>query len=97
VLLKGPVHLDSVCEGVLSLSGKLHLADESLRGVESSTEYEEGLQGVKDGCNDVLLELEGMLARSRANHGNLEGVTDIRRKVLEQVNHVNEFLDFLRR
>jgi hypothetical protein len=97
VLEKGPVSFESICEDVLSLTAKLRLVDESRAKVELSLLDEEALEGIKDGCNAVLLELEGMLARCRANHGILEGITDIQREILEQENDLNTFLETLRR
>jgi hypothetical protein len=97
VLSKAPVHLDSICEDVLSLSGKLRLVDEALRTIELSAVDRDALEDLKVGCNAVLSELETMLARGRAHKGTFQGVSAIQREVLEQENDLNGFLETLRR
>jgi hypothetical protein len=91
------VSLESICEDVLSLTAKLRLVDESRVKIELSALDEETLESIKDGCNAILLELEAMLSRCRANHGTLEGVADVQREILEQENDLNSFLETLRR
>jgi hypothetical protein len=79
------------------LTAKLRLVDESSLHVELSTLDKQTLEGILDGCNSILLELEAVLARSRTNHGILEPMGDVQREVLEQENDLTNFLETLRR